>query len=455
MVNIFKRQSVDMCNGPVFKNVVLFAIPLIFSGILQLLFNAADLIIVGQQNGGELFVAAVGSTSSLTHVIVNVFIGFSVGAGVSTAYALGAGNKTEVKKIVHTAITVAMIFGAIITTFGLIFTDKLLALMNTPADIIMYASTYLKIYFSGAVFAMLYNFGAAILRAAEDTSSPLLYLTVAGVLNVALNLLFVVIFNMNVDGVAFATVISQGVSAALVIFKLIKRNDECRLLLSCLRIYKAQLKKIFAIGLPAGLQTAAISLSNVIIQSSINSFGPIAVSGISASISIDGFAYAAINSFNQTVMNFISKNMGAGNYKRIKKIFLICAISVAIVAAAIGLILIVLGKPLLRIYIPNSVTAVDYGYIRLFIFGIFYIFCGLMEISTGSLRGLGYSFLPMVITLLAVCSFRVLWINTAFVLFPTLECIYYSYPISWFLVFAAGFVSLMIVWKRKIRPLHK
>ncbi len=454
MVIFFKRQSVDMCNGPVFKNVIGFTIPLIFSGILQLLFNAADLIIVGQQKGGELFVAAVGSTTSLTHVIVNVFIGFSIGAGVSTAYSLGVGNSSEVKKTVHTAIATALICGVLIMTFGLVFSNKLLIAMNTPNDIIEYASVYLRIYFCGAVFLMLYNFGAAILRAAGDTTSPLIYLTVAGVLNVVLNLVFVNVFGMNVDGVAYATIISQAISAVLVMLKLIRRDDACKFDFRALKLHKIQLKKIFVIGLPAGVQTAAMSLSNVIIQSSINGFGPIAVSGISAAISIDGFAYVAINAYNQTVMNFTSKNLGAGNYKRIKKIILVCALCGAVTAAVVGLILIVFSNPLLSIYIPDSPDAVEYGAVRLLFFGYFYVFCGLMEVMTGSVRGLGSSVVPMIITLVGACAFRVVWINTIFKLFPTLKCIYLSYPISWFLVFAAGFVALMIIWKKKIVPLE-
>ncbi len=444
-----------MCNGHIMKNLVSFAVPLIFSGILQLLFNAADLIIVGQQKGGELFVAAVGSTTSLTHVIVNIFIGFSVGAGVSTAYALGLGKSDEVQKTVHTAMATALICGVIITVFGLVFADKLLVVMNTPLDIIDYASVYLRIYFSGSIFVMLYNFGAAILRAAGDTTSPLIYLTIAGILNVLLNLFFVGFFGMNVDGVAYATIISQAISATLVIIKLIKRNDDCRFKVSKLHINLPQLRKLFAIGLPAGLQTAAMSFSNVIIQSSINSFGPIAVSGISASISIDGFAYAGINAFNQTVMNFTSKNMGAGNFKRIKKIFWSCVILVSIVAVVIGAILLFFGKSLLRIYIPDSEAAVDYGAIRLTMFGVFYIFCGFMEVTTGALRGLGVSVLPMAITLLGACAFRVVWINTIFRFFPTLKCIYYSYPISWFLVFFAGFIALMFMWKKRLGPIEK
>ena len=441
------RKNIDMCNGPIFKSVISYTVPIILTGVLQLLFNAADLIVVGQFRG-NLSVGAVGATSSIINLIINLFIGLSVGAGVSVAHSIGAGDNDAVHRTVHTAIPTAIVSGALVTVFGMLFAKKLLRMTGTPTDIIDLSTLYLRIYFAGVVFVMLYNFGSAILRAAGDTKSPLLFLTVAGVLNVFLNIIFVYFFGMDVDGVALATTISQAVSATLVIIALMRRTDACRFFIRDLHIYWSPLKRIVAIGLPAGIQGSLFSFSNVIIQSSINSFGAVAVSGCSAAGSIEGFVYTAQNSFQQTVMNFASRNLGAGNRKRVKKLILACLLCAAVTGTVLGVTVRIFAKQLLAIYIDDSAAAVSAGIVRLTFVCLPYALCAFQDTMTGALRGIGVSVSPMIICVFGVCVFRVIWIYTVFRMFHTLECIFISYPISWFLTFIAEAITYLIVKKK-------
>lgn len=443
------RNKIDMCNGPILRNVIAYTVPIIFTGVLQLLFNAADLIVVGRFRG-NLSVGAVGATSSIINLIINLFIGLSVGAGVTVAQALGAGNAKEVHRTVHTAIPAAVLSGVFLTAFGMIFAEKILQLVGTPDDIINLSAAYLKIYFGGVIFVMLYNFGAAILRAAGDTKSPLIFLTIAGVINVFLNLFFVCIMGMDVDGVALATAISQAVSAILVLIALMRRRDACRLKLTDLRIYIKPLKKMAAIGLPAGIQGSLFSVSNVIIQSSVNSFGALAVSGGSAAGSIEGFVYTAQNSFQQTAMNFAGQNLGAGNYKRVKRVLAVCLACATVTGVVLGVTVRVFGRQLLSIYIPDSQRAVEVGLIRLTFITLPYFICALQDTMTGVLRGIGVSIPPMIICIFGICVFRIIWICTVFKIFNTLECIYISYPISWSLTFIAQVITYLHVKKKRL-----
>lgn len=441
-----KRKNIDMCNGPILKNVILYTVPIILTSVLQLLFNAADLIVVGQFRG-NLSVGAVGATAPIINLIINLFMGLSVGASVAVAHSMGAGNDEDVHRTVHTAIPAAVISGVFITVFGMFFAKKLLEITGTPPDIIDLSTSYLKIYFAGVIFVMLYNFGSAILRAVGDTKSPLLFLTVAGVLNVFLNVFFVYSLGMDVDGVALATTISQAVSATLVTIALMRRTDACRLAIRDLHIYWLPLKRIVSIGLPAGIQGSLFSISNVIIQSSINSFGSVAVSGCSAAGSIEGFVYVAQNSFQQTVMNFSSQNLGAGNRKRVKKLIFVCLCCAAATGIVLGVTVRIFAKQLLSIYIGDSAETISAGIVRISFICLPYAFCALQDTMTGALRGIGVSVPPMIICIFGVCVFRVIWIKTVFHMFNTLECIFISYPISWVITFIAEAITYFIAKK--------
>ncbi|MBQ8740645.1 MAG: MATE family efflux transporter [Clostridia bacterium] len=438
-----------MLGGSLFKNIIKYTIPIILTGILQLLFNAADLVVVGQFCGKNS-VAAVGNTGSITALVVNLFIGLSVGSGVTVAQAIGADDKDAVHQAIHTAIPTAVVSSIFITVIGITFSETFLKLMNTPQTIIELSAVYMRIYFAGTIFMLLYNFCASILRAAGDTKSPLIFLIIAGVINVILNVIFVTVFDMNVAGVALATTISQGVSAVLVLFKLMRRRDACRLDFSKLRFYKQPLIKILKIGLPAGIQSSMFSISNVIIQSSINSFGDVLMSGNAAANNIEGFIFVTLNAFHQTALNFIGQNVGAKQYKRTKRILVLCLASVFAIGILGAAILYFAGPKLLSIYIPDSAEAVAWGMVRLSCLCLPYCLCGMMDVTTGALRGMGTSTVPMLISILGVCGIRIGWIYTVFQIpaYHTPQCLYYSYGISWAVTFLVELLAFYIVYKR-------
>lgn len=444
------RRNIDMLNGSLFRNVISYTIPIILTGLLQLLFNAADLIIVGQFCG-SLSVAAVGATGSITNLIVNLFIGLSVGAGVVVAQSIGAGDGKKTHRTIHTAIPTALVGGVVLTVIGIGFSEIFLRWMDTPENILPLSALYMKIYFAGIIFMMIYNFCSSILRAAGDTKSPLIFLTIAGVINVALNVIFVTVFDLNVAGVALATTISQGVSATLVLITLIKRTDSCKLYLSQMRFYKDEFIQLIKIGLPAGIQGSLFSISNVIIQSSINSFGDIAVAGNAAALNIEGFVYVTLNAFHQTTLNFTGQNIGANQYKRAKKVLIICLCCVIAIGLTISTIMYLLGPQLLSIYITDSPKAIEYGLIRMTCLFIPFSLLGLMDVSTGGLRGMGVSLAPMIISVLGVCGIRIGWIYTIFQIpqFHTLEWLYHSYTVSWGVTFIAQTVAYFIIYNKK------
>lgn len=440
-----KLNSESMLRGPILKNVIIYTVPIILTGILQLLFNAADLIVVGAFCGSDS-VAAVGATGSLTNLIVNLFIGLSVGAGVAVAQGIGSGDDIGTCEAVHTAVPLAVICGVILTVIGVAFSENLLELMGTPADkILPLAAVYMRIYFCGIIFSMLYNFGSAILRAAGDTRSPLIFLTAAGMLNVVLNIIFVAVFKMDVAGVALATSISQAMSAVLVLAAIMRRKDACNFKFRKMRIHKKAFIKIVKIGLPAGLQSSMFSISNVLIQSSVNSFKSAAIAGSAAASSIEGFCYVTMNSFHQTALNFCGQNYGAGNLKRVNKITRICLFTVGSVGFIFGNLLFLFSDKLLGIYITDSQEAVRYGTERLAFMLIPYFICGIMDTITGSLRGIGASVIPMIITVIGVCVMRIVWIYTVFSEYRTLSVLFLSYPISWFLTFIALLTAYIII----------
>lgn len=442
-----QARYVDMCSGSVLRKMIIFTLPIMLSGLLQLLFNAADIIIVGKF-AGDNALAAVGSTSSLINLITNVFIGLSIGANVSAARYCGAKNTSGLKQTVHTAMLLSLISGIILMAVGLCFADKFLRLMQTPESIVGMAADYLRIYFCGMPFMMIYNFGNALLRAAGDTRRPLIYLFCAGVINVILNLIFVIVFHMSAAGVGLATAISQGVSAALIIRCLMRESEETglRLNLRRLKIHRDKLLSILKIGLPAGFQGTVFSLSNVVIQSSINLFGEAVIAGNSAAASIEGFVYMAMNSCHQSTLSFTSQNLGAGKYERINRILLCGLLCVVAVWAVLGLgVCMTLGKPLLSIYTSGS-ASIEAGARRLVYVCGTYFLCGIMDVMVGSIRGMGYSVTPMIVSLLGACGLRLLWIATVFQIeeFHTPDTVYLSYPVSWAITIAAHVVCFFV-----------
>jgi len=441
-----------MLTGSLLPSVISYTIPIILTSVLQLLFNAADLVVVGRFCG-SVSVAAVGSTTAITNLLVNFFIGLSVGTGVTVAHGIGSRREDVVHNTVHTALPVALLAGVLLTVVGVCFSETFLRMMGTPENVLQLSAVYMKIYFAGITFTMVYNFCAAILRAAGDTKSPLIFLTFAGVVNVALNFLFVVFFHMNVAGVALATTSAQGISAALVVIALMRRRDGCRLYLKKMHFHRVQLSKMLRIGLPAGLQSAMFSISNVLIQSSVNSFGDILMSGNAAAANIEGFIYASINAFHQTSVNFIGQNAGAGQYDRVKKTLVRCLGCAAMTGLVLGGLAYGFGQPLLSLYITDSTEAIGYGMLRLGIVATTYLICGLMDVTTGSLRGLGESFVPMLISVLGVCGIRIGWIYTVFQIpaFHTPQSLYISYPFSWAVTFGFQLIAFLKLYKKHKR----
>lgn len=443
------KYEIDMCNGPLTGKILKFALPLMLSGILQLLFNAADMVVAGRYAGSQAL-AAVGSTGSLINLLVNLFIGLSVGANVLAARYYGANQEKELNEMVHTAITTAFISGCILIILGVLLAGPALHLMGTPDDVIQDSKLYMRIYFVGMPAMMVYNFGSAILRAVGDTKRPLYFLLVAGVVNVVLNLIFVIVFQMSVAGVALATIISQAISAVLVVRCLIKTQGAYRLVLKELRIVPDKLARMVKIGLPAGLQGALFSISNVLIQSSVNSFGSIAMAGNTAASNLEGFVFTSMNALHQTAISFTGQNMGARNYKRVGKIFIICLCMVMAIGLLLGNAANLFSGVLLKLYTTDQ-EVIKIGMLRMGIICSTYCLCGMMDVMVGSLRGMGRSVLPMLVSLTGACGLRILWIATLFQQFRTLQCLYISYPISWAMTAAAHFICFIVIYRKLLK----
>ena len=441
-----KSYEMDMCSGPILKKILIFSIPLMLSGVLQLLFNAADVIVVGRFAGSQSL-AAVGSTTALINLLINIFIGLSVGANVVVARAYGGKRERDVSESVHTAIALSLVSGVLLIIMGLAFSRLLLEMMGTPDDVLDKAALYMGIYFAGMPVVMLYNFGSAILRAVGDTRRPLYYLSAAGVVNVLLNLFFVIYLHMDVAGVALATVISQAISAFLVLRALGQSEGGLKLELKKIKIYKNKMFQIFKIGLPAGMQGAIFSISNVLIQSSVNSFGSVAMAGNAASANIEGFVYNAMNAVYQTNLSFTSQNMGGKKYTRITKIMFTCLGTVTAVGMLLGFGAYAFGGELLRIYSTDQ-EVIQFGMLRMSIIATTYFACGWMDTMVGSLRGIGYSVLPMIVSLTGACGLRILWIFTIFAQHRTLASLYISYPVSWVITAGAHLICYFIITRK-------
>lgn len=423
------KYEIDMCNGSIMDKLVSFALPLMLSGILQLMFNAVDIIVVGRFSGSEAL-AAVGSTTALINVFTNLFIGISLGANVLAARFFAAGRREEMSETVHTSIMLALISGILMAFVGLVFSKGALELMGTPEDVIGLSTLYMRIYFMGMPFFMLYNYGAAILRAVGDTKRPLYFLIIAGVINAGLNMVLVIVFGLGVAGVGIATVFSQMVSCVLVLTCLCRAEGSYKLSFSKLSMKGYYLKQIFQVGIPAGIQSTVINFSNALLQSSVNSFGSTAMAGYTAANNILGFLYVSINSVTQACMSFTSQNFGVGKYKRMDRVLMDCMILSVGAALVLGCGAYFFGAEILQVYTEEA-DVIQCGVEILSITTVPYFLCGIMDLFPGALRGMGYSAVPMVLSIIGTVGMRVLWI---FVFFPQHRSLYFlfiSYPASW------------------------
>lgn len=450
MLNKSSSRTMDMTQGRLLTQVFVFALPIMLSGILQLLFNAADTIVVGRFAGNEAL-AAVGSVGSLNNMIISLFIGLSVGANVLVARYTGSRNDRAVSDTVHTSVLLSLLGGVLLMVVGVLLARPLLELMGSPEDVIGLAVLYVRIIFLGMPVQMLYNFCSAILRAVGDTQRPLYYLTVAGVVNVALNLVFVIVFHLSVAGVALATIISQTISALLVTRALLHMEGATRLVLSRLRLHPGKLREIIRIGLPAGIQSSVFSLSNVVIQSSVNSFGSVVIAGNAASANVGNFVYQAMNTFQQAITCFAGQNIGARKPRRIVSAIKVCMFWSVLFGVVLGLLSCVFGPQLLSLFSADP-AVIAAGMERQVIVCAPYFLCGMMDVMTGALRGIGYSLLPMIVSILGACAFRLFWVFTIFTVHPTMRCLMLSYPVSWLLTLAVLVVIFAVLWKKRFVP---
>ena len=443
------RNEINFTYGAMLGKIIKFAVPLMLSGILQLLFNSADMIVVGKFSGDHAL-ASVSATSTITNLLINLFIGLSLGATVTVSRYFGKGHGEGMQKSAHTAVTLSFLCGLFLAVLGNILAVPLLKFTGVPTEILPYSTLYLRIIFAGMPFNMLYNFSSGIMRAYGDTKKPFLYLSIAGVINVCLNLFFVIVCHMSVEGVATATITAQAISAFLVLRALTKVDNGCRIHIKKLCIHKEQLKMILAAGIPSGLQSCMFSISNILIQSSINSFGANVIAGSGAGGSIEGYVYVSMNAFGNAAVTMSSQNYGAHKIRRILKGWLLCLACVSIAGVLVSWTAVFFSKPLVGLFVSNP-EVIAIGMERLFYIGILYFLCGCMEVSTGVTRGMGYYIHPMIISVFGVCVFRVLWIYTAFAKIHTLPCLYISYPISWILTFLIQSTIFVILVNKKIK----
>ena len=437
------KYEIDMCNGTIMDKLITFAFPLMLSGVLQLMFNAVDIIVVGRFSGSSSL-AAVGSTTALINVFTNLFIGISLGANVLAARFFAAGREKEMSETVHTSITFALISGIAMAIVGQICAKGALELMGTPEDVIGLSALYMRIYFLGMPFFMLYNYGAAILRAVGDTKRPLYFLIISGVINAVLNMVLVIVFDLGVAGVAIATVFSQMISCVLVLICLARTDASYRLYISKLGMKQEYLEQIFRVGIPAGIQSTVINFSNALLQSSVNSFGSTAMAGYTAANNVLGFLYMSINSVTQACMSFTSQNYGVGKYKRMDRVLLDCLILSVSVALLLGCGAYIFGTQILQIYTEDA-QVVQCGLEILSITTVPYFLCGIMDLFPGALRGMGYSAVPMILSIIGTVGTRILWI---FVFFPQYRSLYFlfiSYPGSWLATIVMQVICFIVV----------
>lgn len=441
-----RKYEIDMCSGSIMDKLISFALPLMISSILQLMFNAVDIIVVGRFSGSQAL-AAVGSTTALINVFTNLFIGISLGTNVLAARFFAAGKAKEMSETVHTSVLLAIISGVIMACAGVLFSKTALTFMGTPSDVIGQSSLYMRIYFLGMPFFMLYNYGAAILRAIGDTKRPLIFLIFSGLINAGMNMILVILFHLGVAGVAIATIFSQMISCVLVLRCLWMAEGSYQLRFSRLAIRKYYLKQIFQVGIPAGIQSTVINFSNVLLQSSVNSFGSVAMAGYTAANNIFGFLYAAVNSVTQACMSFTSQNYGAGKYKRMDRVLINCIILTVSVSLVLGGGAFLFGSEILKIYTENE-EVIQCGVEILSYTTVTYFLCGLMDLFPGPMRGVGYSAVPMLLSVIGTVGSRVLWIFCIFPHHRTLSFLFLSYPLSWIFTIILQVICFYFVRKR-------
>lgn len=447
------RADRDLTSGALLPKIILFTLPLIATGVLQLLFNTADTVVVGRWGGNtpearEAALAAVGSCGALINLIINLFFGLSVGAGVCVAQELGAQQYHEVKKTVHTSVLTALLCGIVVGIAGFFLARPMLTLMGTEPTVLDEAVPYMRAYFIGAPANMVYNYCAAMLRSTGDTTHPLLFLSVAGVVNVGLNLLMVIAFGLGALGVGIATAASQWISCVLILLHMMRLDGHCHLNLRELHIDAVKLRKIVAIGIPAGLQGVVFSVSNVLIQSSVNSFGKTTVAANTAAGNLTDYMYISENSLYHAALTFVGQNIGAQNFRRVKRSMLCCAGTVTVLGVVLGVIFITFGEPLLSIFAPGNEAVIEIGMVRVRILAATYFLCGLMDVGSGVLRGFGQSLRAMIISLVGSCVTRIIWIYTVFAADRTLEVLYACYPLSWLLTALVHFTVAFLVLHR-------
>ena len=441
-----RHYEIDMLNGPVMPKLLSFALPLALSSVLQLTFNAADVIVVGRFEG-DAALAAVGAPGALINLLINLFLGLSVGANVVVAQYRGSGDFKQTSAAVHTAVALSIISGVGVGIVGFLLAGFFLSLMNTPSDVLPLATAYMRIYFLGMPANMIYNFGAAILRAVGDTRRPLRYLTIAGAINVGLNLVFVIVLHMGVSGVALATIIAQFVSATLVVLCLIRTDGAIHLNPRRIRLEADKVRRIAKVGLPAGLQGMLFSISNVLIQSTVNTFGTTVTAGNTAASNIESYIYVSMNSIYQAAITFTGQNVGAKRYDRISRVARDALLAVSGIGLILGGVLMLFMRQLFHIYTGDD-AVIAAATVRSSIIAPTYFICGMMDSTVGLLRGMGRSILPMIVSLLGACGLRIMWILCIFPLQPTLRMLYISYPISWTITFLAHLCCYLIVKKR-------
>lgn len=441
-----------MCSGPIMPKLISFSIPLMLSGILQLMFNAVDIIIVGKFSG-SLALAAVGSTTALINVFTNLFIGISLGANVLSARFYASGRNKEMSETVHTSIALALVSGILMALVVLGFSRSALEIMGTPADVIDQSALYMRIYFMGMPFFMLYNYGAAILRSVGDTKRPLLFLIISGIVNAVLNMILVICFHLDVEGVAIATVVAQMISCVLVLRCLYRSEGSYQLRFSRLTLKWVYLKQIFQVGIPAGLQSTVINFSNALLQSSVNSFGSVAMAGYTAANNIFGFLYAAANSVTQACMSFTSQNYGIGKLKRMDKVLINCMILTVGISLILGCGAYFFGPELLKIY-TDEPEVIRCGMEILSFTTVPYFFCGIMDLFPGALRGMGHSAVPMILSVIGTVGMRVIWIFMVFPAHRSLEVLFISYPASWIATIILQVACFLIVRKKVHRTVR-
>ncbi len=438
-----------MTCGPFLKKIMIFSVPLILTGILQLAYNTADIVVVGRFVGKEAL-AAVGSTGSLVNLFVNVFLGLSMGSGVMVARHIGAKDDKRISDCVHTAMLLSLICGVLIGIIGFFFSGEMLKLMQVPDDVLDLATLYLKVYFLGSPGLMTYNFGASVVRATGDTKRPLIVLAVSGIVNVILNLILIIVFKFGVEGVAIATIVSQYLSAIMIVAYLFTINNSCRLNISCFRIDRTELKQILRLGLPAGVQSSLFSISNVIIQSSVNSFGSVAMAGIAAGSNYDSYIFTGTNAVSQTAMTFTSQNIGAKKIENIGRIYRYCLTFASAIGISLGIVGFIFSEQIVSFF-SDDAGVIQIGAERMRLVMPFFFFCSLMDVTASEIRGMGKSVEPMLVSLIGACGIRIFWVFFILPLDRTLINLYWSYPVSWAVTFFAQFIMFFILKNRIVK----